>query len=100
MPIKTFQCTWTVVGYLGCRGVAEYLLILHSLLRLAPQIFKAVSDALECVVQYNGVQRVFHYLDDFLVIGAPGSSECAQGHSTLLSSTNWLGLPTCGARKG
>ena len=35
----------------------------------------------------------FHYLDDFLVVGAPGSSQCADSLAMLLGWTKWLGLP-------
>ena len=62
-------------------------------LRSAPKIFNSVADALEWVVRSNGVQEIFHYLDDFLVVGAPGSSQCADSLAMLLGWTNWLGLP-------
>ena len=41
----------------------------------------------------NGVDNVYHYLDDFLVLGAPGTNECAEALSILLGLTGWLGLP-------
>lgn len=55
----------------------------------APKIFNAVVDALEWVVKKNRVKEIYHYLDDFLVVGAP---ECMQmaclpflgGHSGLI----------------
>lgn len=47
-------------------------------LRSAPQIFSAIADAIEwCVVQ-EGVNYIFHYLDDFAVLGAPQSESCSQ----------------------
>ena len=36
---------------------------------------------------------VFHYLDDFLLIGAPNSAECAQVLTILLQTFQQLGLP-------
>lgn len=62
-------------------------------LRSAPKIFTAVADAVEWIVQRSGVRFVIHYLDDFLVIGAPGSSECAESLQCLLDVLARLGLP-------
>ena len=62
-------------------------------LRSAPKVFNGVADALEWIVRHNGVQTVFHYLDDFLVLGAPGSEECAEALATLLEWMRHLGLP-------
>ncbi|KAL5494055.1 hypothetical protein EMCRGX_G015325 [Ephydatia muelleri] len=46
-------------------------------LRYAPKIFNAVANALEWACRNNGVGNMLHYLDDFMVFGAPDSSECA-----------------------
>jgi len=62
-------------------------------LRSAPKIFNAVADALEWVVRHNGVREIYHYLDDFLVIGTPGSDECTRSLDSLLTWTEWLGFP-------
>ena len=62
-------------------------------LRSAPKIFNAVADALEWIVRKDGVRELYHYLDDFLVLGAPGSGECASSMSKLLGRTEWLGFP-------
>ena len=62
-------------------------------LRSAPKIFNAVADALEWIVRSNGVQEIFHYLDDLLVVGTPGSPQCANDLATLLRWTEELGLP-------
>ena len=45
-------------------------------LQSVPKIFTALSDAAEWVIRRTGVEFVIHYLDDFLVMGAPGSQEC------------------------
>jgi len=47
-------------------------------LRSASQIFTAMADAAEWVIKRTGVDFVLHYLDDFLVIGAPESQEYAE----------------------
>ena len=62
-------------------------------LRSAPKIFNAVADAVEWILKEAGVSVVFHYLDDFLLIGAPNSTECAQALSILLKTFGQLGLP-------
>ena len=44
-------------------------------LRSAPKIFIAVADMLAWAVHCSGVRYVLHYLDKFLLLGSPGSSE-------------------------
>ena len=46
-------------------------------LRSAPKLSMAVADALEWIARQEGVKFVIHYLDDFLVLCAPDSKECA-----------------------
>ena len=48
-------------------------------LRAAPKSFTAVADALEWILEQNGIRFVMHYryLDDFLTMEAPDSEECA-----------------------
>ena len=46
-------------------------------LRSAPKIFNAVADALEWCVAREGVQEIYHYLDDFAIIGPPNSDKCS-----------------------
>ena len=62
-------------------------------LRSAPKIFTAVADALEWILRRKGVNWVMHYLDDYLTLGASGSTECAQNLSTMIECCDWLGVP-------
>ena len=62
-------------------------------LRLAPKIFTAVADAAEWIARQQGVTTILHYLDDFLVIGHPGSAECMANVTLLLSVFEQLGIP-------
>ena len=62
-------------------------------LRSAPKIFTAVADAVEWIVRQEGVDFTIHYLDDYLVVGAPASQESAEALSTLLGGFECLGLP-------
>ena len=43
----------------------------------APAILSAVAQALEWILRARGVRHTIHYLDDFLVLRAPNSPECA-----------------------
>ena len=52
-------------------------------LRSAPMIFSAVADALPWMMQQRGVSWLAHYVDDFLTVGAPGTSEC-ESNSDLM----------------
>ena len=62
-------------------------------LRSAPKLFNAIADALEWGLKQRGVQHVFHYLDDFIVIAPPGSPDCARALETLNTSCAALGIP-------
>ena len=52
-------------------------------LQLAPMIFSAVADALAWMMQQRGVSWLAHYVDDFITVGAPGTSEC-ESNSDLM----------------
>ena len=62
-------------------------------LRSTPKIFNTAADGLAWVLQSVGVQFVLHYLDDFLLLGPPGSAECAQALVTTLRICDKLGVP-------
>ena len=62
-------------------------------LRSAPKIFTALAVAAEWVIKQAGVGFVVHYLDDFLVTGAPGTPECATALRTILDVFCRLGFP-------
>ena len=61
-------------------------------LRSAPLIFSAVADALEWVVRQAGAQHIFHYIDDFILLGPQGSEECARGLRCLEQACENLGF--------
>lgn len=62
-------------------------------LRSAPMIFNAYADALEWILREQGCRYIIHYLDDFLILGPPISSECQSALQTLLSTCEALGVP-------
>ena len=53
----------------------------------APAIFSAVAQALEWI------RHVIHYLDDFLILGAPNSPECSNALDITLHTCAELGVP-------
>ena len=60
----------------------------------APKISTALADALVwCIVIKEGVQAVYHYLDDFVVLDPPSSETCAKHLQILHKVCNDLGVP-------
>lgn len=62
-------------------------------LRSAPKIFNAVADALEWYLRQQGIRYVFHYLDDFIIVGLPGSPECQEALDLLERVCRELSIP-------
>ena len=62
-------------------------------LRSAPLIFSAVADALEWVVRQHGVEQIFHYIDDFVMLGPPQSDQCRHSIQTFSKICSMLGCP-------
>ena len=62
-------------------------------LRSAPKIFNAVADALNWHLHNSGIPHILHYLDDFIVIGPPGSPHYQDAMETLDRVCTTLGVP-------
>ena len=62
-------------------------------LRSAPKIFTALADAIEWIAKNNGIQFIIHYLDDFLLLDAPGLQQCTKSVTTLMEILQQLGMP-------
>ena len=62
-------------------------------LRSAPKFFTALVDAAEWVGKQQSVEFLIHYLDDFLLVGRPGTTECSACLQCLLQSFDRLGFP-------
>lgn len=62
-------------------------------LRSAPKIFRALADTVKGIARREGIKFVIHYLDDFLIVGPPASTDCSTARSKLLAIFNCLGLP-------
>ena len=62
-------------------------------LRSAPKMFNSVADSVEWCVAREGVEHIFHYLDDFAVVGPPDSDTCMLYLHKLKSICIELGIP-------
>lgn len=62
-------------------------------LRTAPKVFNAVADAIEWCVTHEGVEFLYHYLDDFAILGPPGSEACQIALLILKRVCAELGIP-------
>ena len=62
-------------------------------LRSSAKIFTALADALEWTVRQRGVPHIAHYLDDFVVVGPPHSSQCVNSLQVLTDACKVLGVP-------
>ncbi len=68
-------------------------------LRSDPKIVTAVADAVQWIVEQEGVKFVIHYLDDYLVVGSPGTEECATAMRKLVGVLEQLGFPIAAEKK-
>ena len=62
-------------------------------LRSAPKIFNSLADALAWILNHHGVEHLWHYLDDFLTCGKPGTDECLGSLQTMVEICRNLGVP-------
>ena len=69
-------------------------------LRSAPKIFNALADSLEWIIRRKGVAYTAHYLDDYVIVGPPGTSRCADDLHTLVETCKELGVPGVSPREG
>ena len=59
----------------------------------APKIFSALADGLMWIIHSKGHELSLHYLDDFLLMGPPGSPACAEALQTTRQPCEDLGIP-------
>ena len=62
-------------------------------LRSASLIFTAVADAVQWILELQGVKHVMHYLDDYLILGPPDSLECQRSLERTLICCKILAIP-------
>ena len=62
-------------------------------LRSAPYLFNQFAEALQWILQHNyGLQWLIHYLDDYLIVGAPDSHSCGEHLQCFLRVCKLLGF--------
>ena len=62
-------------------------------LRSAPKIFNILADAIQFAALAQGIQHITHYLDDFVILGSPGSGQCGRDLSIFIELCESLGVP-------
>ncbi len=62
-------------------------------LRSAPKIYNAVADGLLWILRAQDDVNSIHYLDDFLLFGAPDTPQCEVSLSRALARCTRLGVP-------
>ncbi len=68
-------------------------LVLPFGLRSAAKIFNTVADALNWHLVRAGVKFVDHYLDDFIILGSPATSQCREALTIVDRVCRSLGVP-------
>ena len=58
-----------------------------------PMIFSALANGIEFMIRQAGVDRVGHYLDDFVLVGPPGSRDCSRFLQVALGVCRDSGFP-------
>lgn len=61
-------------------------------LRSSPKLFNILADLLAWILEHQGIS-VLHYLDDFLTIGRPGSTECYRNLQIMIQVCQLLNVP-------
>ena len=62
-------------------------------LRSAPKIFSALADRLLWIMTQHGIHAALHYLDDYIFMGNPETSECADALKLALQLCEQLRVP-------
>ena len=52
-----------------------------------------MANALQWILEQNGIQAVLHYLDDFLIIGTPHPEDCKWALEATLLLCKLLDVP-------
>ena len=64
--------------------------------RSAPKIINAVADCITSAPACEGIRHLLHYLDDFLFLGAPHTTQGQKSLTTALQLLNRQGIPVAG----
>ena len=67
--------------------------MLPFVLQSSHKIFNSIADAERWIVCEQRVSKVFHYLDDFLIVGNPNARDRTVQLSMLRKVFEHLGIP-------
>ena len=67
-------------------------------LRSAPKLYNAIADGLLWILVNTDQVMCIHYLDDFLLFGAPDSCQCEKSLGKALARCKGLGVPIAPAK--
>ena len=96
IPVRPVDRKWLGVQWDGAVYVDAAL---PFGLRSAPKIFNAVADGLEWCAAKEGIEHIFHYLDNFDVLGLPHSAVCQKNLDTLVRVCKELQVPLAPEKK-
>ena len=90
VPVSPVDCKWLEI----CWQDQVYIdAMLPFGLCSAPKVFNAVADTLEWCIAKAGVEILYHYLDDFVIVGPPESEQCGEHLLLLQQVCGQLGVP-------
>ena len=58
-----------------------------------PLLFTALGDAIQRVVVQQGATWLRHYIDDYIMVGQAGTSECSHNLALLKGMCDRMGMP-------
>ena len=70
----------------------EFYVDYRSVFARPPLFFSAAADAIELAVKESRFDHFFHYIDDFVLLGLPGSVKCERGLLCLQQVCENLGF--------
>ena len=44
-------------------------------------------------IEQHGVEHLWHYLDDYIIVGKPGCEECATNLDIMMAVCHMVGVP-------
>ena len=86
---------WDLLGSVYTEyGQKKYYvdLVLPFGLRSSPKLFNDFADALQHIMLNRGVTECYHYMDDYVTLGPPDSTQCATNLNTMLQVCEDVGF--------
>ena len=90
---------WMLLGMMW-KGQLYVDKVLQFGLRSAPKIFNTLADALAYMIRERGVDWLEHYLDDYVLVGLPGTDKCKRDLTVALETCDEVGFPVAGEKTG